>query len=121
MNILEHTEALQQLTQSKHWEWMPGMLAYCLDRECFIRIVDVEDEDLTTSIPDLHDLATIGCFIGIIRAAYNTRNVYVKPEHNQSADEIWSCNVLPRNKKAWRCYTGNTQLEALIAAFRDIK
>lgn len=111
MNNTELKELARRAVASKHWRWMPGMLACCLDRECFIRVVDLEDKDLTTSIPDLSDPATLGCLLALVREAWKNPHVYV--DYSNKWKAAFCCDV------GLRAFSSTTEAAALVAALES--
>lgn len=110
--LLEKYEELsRRAVASKHWRWMPGMLAIMPeDRDGIARPERVSDDEwlpAMDSFPDLLDPATLGCLLVLVRAAWG--DPFAMLLGHQSG---WHVHI-PRVDHD---YDGDTEAEALVEA-----
>lgn len=123
---MDISETGQRVVKSPHWKWLVGMNVVSPPKHdgatgyCHRIMIDGFYSYVDGEFPDLIDAATIGCFLGLLRDVLGTRDVYLKPEWNQSGEESWTCYVRPKNKKVWRMYTGYSEGEALMYALEKV-
>ena len=123
---MESTEDLsKRVVRSKHWRWLPGMLAQTPEGTRVGRVV----ERLRTGgvrmagggnvgwrcVPDLDDPATIGCLLALVREAWGDDRI------SSVANTIYDTRMilipetaLPYGERVIGCAA--TEAEALVAA-----
>lgn len=95
---------------SKHWRWLPGMLA----ADTGLRLDEMTD-DWEAEVPDLDDPATLGCLLALVREAWDDRYVYLEPA-DSGGPVGWLVMMGWIPETATVCSDGSTEAAALVAA-----
>jgi hypothetical protein len=85
----EMLDLARRLVACTHWRWMPGMMdtegrrildVYSSEVEVAPHGYDDRYVPITGLLPDLNDLATVGCVLGVIREAWDKPYLYIAGE-----------------------------------------
>ena len=85
-------EALERRAVAcKHWCWMPGMLTANISTGQLVRITEYNGPINSVDIlPELTDSATLGCFLAVVREAWNDPTASVWFDDTKYGDgQMW--------------------------------
>lgn len=121
LNMQEEMEKCgKRAVTCKNWQLIPGMQIVhpAEDKGGTGYVFRVNREGFTldkNEYPDFMDPATRGCLLELVRSAWKNGEIYVRPEYNQSSEEIWTC-FARKQGRSWLVFMRYTEVEALLDA-----